>query len=80
MYNRRLIYLSLLLAATSTLGYYAFNELKNHYVRQGLDMYHNQCYNNGPGIVMNEQGAAVECRPLTKIPKEEIAPYKKGLV
>jgi hypothetical protein len=77
MTKRVVVYLFVALAAASVLGWYAFDALKNHYVRQGLDMYHSQCYNNGPGIIMNEQGTTVECRPLTKIPQKEIDSYKR---
>ena len=50
---------------------YGSVKLKDHYIKQGLDMYHNQCYNVG-GYVINEDGTVVMCKPLTQIPKQEL--------
>lgn len=55
---------------------YGSVKLKDHYIKQGLDMYHNQCYNTG-GIIINEQGTVVQCRPLTQIPKKELDNFSK---
>lgn len=41
-----------------------------------VDSYHSMCYNNG-GLVIDEQGRAVVCGPLTQIPQQEIAPWKE---
>lgn len=50
---------------------YGSVKLKDHYIKQGLDMYHNQCYNVG-GYVINDTGTVVMCKPLTQIPKQEL--------
>jgi hypothetical protein len=46
---------------------------------KGLDNYHNQCYNFGPGLVINEEtGTAVMCGPLTTVPQEERKNFQSG--
>ena len=38
--------------------------------KEGLDMYHNQCFDVG-GYVINNTGKVVKCGPIVVIPKEE---------
>ena len=46
----------------------------------GLDSYHEMCYTSGPGFVIDEDdGTAVLCGPMTKIPEEELNKYKQGV-
>lgn len=44
--------------------------------REGVDFYHSMCYNNG-GMIIDEQGRAVVCSPLTQIPKKELDNFQK---
>lgn len=57
-----------LLASASLVGY---NYGKTQGIVEGVDFYHSMCYNNG-GLVIDEQGRAVVCSPLTQIPKQEM--------
>lgn len=44
-------------------------------LKQGLQNYHDQCYNIG-GFVVDEVGHVVACAPQGTIPKEELKNFK----
>jgi len=43
----------------------------------GVDMYHQQCYNVG-GYIIDELGQVVQCAPLTQIPEVERPNFKNN--
>ena len=45
---------------------------------EGIELYHSMCYNVG-GFIVNEQGEAVQCTPLTQLPKKEVESFNKRL-
>lgn len=40
-------------------------------IDQGVDNYHQGCYNSRGVMVVDEEGHVVQCAPLVKIPREE---------
>ena len=61
----------------SFLCYWGSSYLYNKGVQEGLDKFHNLCYNVG-GYVINEQRQVIVCKPLSTIPKEEYDKNFKG--
>lgn len=47
---------------------------KQQGVKEGLDIYHETCYNIG-GLTMDEAGRVVTCKGLGQIPEEERKKY-----
>lgn len=70
--NKRLLgALAALLAllGTTVLGYWTGKE---DGIAEGVDKYHNLCYNVGGYAVDQNNGTVVMCQPLTQLPEPEL--------
>lgn len=67
------------LYAVSLVITYKIGYGKGHFdgVGEGVDMYHQICYNGEPPTLMfNDSGTVVICAPLTEVPQEEVRKLK----
>ena len=72
MWSRKTILGAILaLLGVSVGGWYGWKTAYSKGLEEGVDFYHQMCYNNG-GVVFDEQGRVVLCGPLTQIPEEGV--------
>lgn len=65
-------------AVSATAGYFAGRYVYNLGVVAGIEAYHAQCLVGG--YLIDDQGQAVVCGPLSKAPQEEKQTYKDKVV
>jgi hypothetical protein len=73
-FGKALASLAVILAIAAPTGAYLVGEYKGRV--EGLNLYHEACY-QGAIMFNNEDGTAVQCAPLTQVPKEELNKYNK---
>jgi hypothetical protein len=71
---KALLALSVLAIFTGA-GYYQGKKVGT---TEGVELYHSMCYNVG-GFIVDEEGRAVQCAPLTQLPKKEVEGFNKRL-
>ena len=58
--------------------WWAMDRLYNKGMKEGMQMYHNACFEMG-GFIIDDQGRAITCSPMGLVPKEELQHYKPSL-
>ena len=60
-------------------GFGGFHYGKQAGQEEGVDFYHHMCYDVG-GVVIDREGRAVQCAPLSQIPKKELDNFNSCLL
>ena len=78
MWSKKLVLwaFTALLALFLGLGYYAVDQSYKAGTLNGINLYHQQCFQVG-GYIWNEAGQVVVCKGLTTIPEKELEGQRK---